>query len=246
MNTLILLWLLVALVIFPLLLRITAPYGRHTKAGWGITLPNHIGWIIMESPAWIVMTTWFFINPADKSNVQWFFYLLYMGHYIYRSLIFPFRLRTKGKDMPLVIVLSAILFNLVNASILGYFVSYACTYTDVWFYDPRFILGLALFILGFGINFWADSTLINLRKPGETGYKIPQGGLFNYISCPNHFGEILEWCGYALLCWSVPALSFAIWTAANLLPRALSHHRWYRDKFPEYPARRKAVIPFLW
>lgn len=53
----------------------------------------------------------------------------------------------------------------------------------------------------------ADNILIHLRKPGETGYKIPQGWLFKYISCPNMFGELVEWAGYAILCWNLPALT---------------------------------------
>ena len=56
-------------------------------------------------------------------------------------------------------------------------------------------------------------------------------------------GEIIEWSGFALMCWNLPALSFAVWTAANLIPRALSHHAWYRRTFPDYPPGRKAVIP---
>jgi len=65
------------------------------------------------------------------------------------------------------------------------------------------------------------------------------------VSCPNLFGEIVEWSGFAMMCWNLPALSFAIWTAANLIPRAISHHRWYRQRFADYPAARKAVIPFI-
>ena len=74
---------------------------------------------------------------------------------------------------------------------------------------------------------------------------MPKGGLFRYVSCPNHFGEIVEWAGFAVMCWNLPALSFAVWTAGNLIPRSLSHHRWYREHFPDYPAERKAVIPFV-
>jgi 3-oxo-5-alpha-steroid 4-dehydrogenase 1 len=40
-------------------------------------------------------------------------------------------------------------------------------------------------------------------------------------------------------------LSFAIWTAANLIPRGVSHHAWYRRTFADYPANRRAVIPRL-
>jgi 3-oxo-5-alpha-steroid 4-dehydrogenase 1 len=32
---------------------------------------------------------------------------------------------------------------------------------------------------------------------------------------------------------------------ANLVPRARAHHRWYRERFPDYPARRKALVPGL-
>jgi 3-oxo-5-alpha-steroid 4-dehydrogenase 1 len=65
------------------------------------------------------------------------------------------------------------------------------------------------------------------------------------MSCPNLMGEVVQWCGFALMCWNWPALSFAVWTAANLIPRALSHHAWYRSHFPDYPAERRAVIPFF-
>ena len=41
----------------------------------------------------------------------------------------------------------------------------------------------------------------------------------------------------------LPALAFALWTAANLIPRALWRHRWYRRTFPDYPPSRRAVIP---
>jgi hypothetical protein len=45
------------------------------------------------------------------------------------------------------------------------------------------------------------------------------------------------------MCWNLPALSFAVWTAANLIPRAISHHAWYRRTFADYPRDRRAVIP---
>lgn len=36
-----------------------------------------------------------------------------------------------------------------------------------------------------------------------------------------------------------------VWTAVNLVPRALAHHRWYREHFEDYPRQRKALIPFV-
>ena len=148
--------------------------------------------------------------------------------------------------MPLTIVLMAIGFNLVNGYINGYWLgSLSGRYEFSWMWDPRFIIGAVLFISGLVINWQTDNILIHLRKPGETGYVIPHGGLFTYISCPNHFGEIIEWCGFALMTWSLPGMAFAIWTFVNLVPRALHHHQWYTKQFPEYPKERKALIPFI-
>ena len=61
----------------------------------------------------------------------------------------------------------------------------------------------------------------------------------------HRLGEILQWLGFAIAGWSLPALAFVCFTAANLVPKALSSHRWYREHFASYPAERKAVFPFL-
>jgi steroid 5-alpha reductase family enzyme len=102
-----------------------------------------------------------------------------------------------------------------------------------------------LFIAGFAINLYSDTYLISLRQEKGSRYKIPQRGLFRYVSCPNFLGEIIEWGGFALLTWCLPTFSFFIWTAVNLIPRALDHHRWYKSHFSEYPDERKAVLPFI-
>lgn len=89
--------------------------------------------------------------------------------------------------------------------------------------------------------------LAALRRPGETGYKIPRGWLYERISCPNYLGELVVWTGWAIATWSPAGAVFVAWTAANLLPRSLANHRWYRATFPDYPQRRRAVIPgLLW
>jgi hypothetical protein len=177
---------------------------------------------------------------------MWVFFALWAAHYINRSLIFPWRTHTAGKTIPLAIVGSAIAFNMVNAGLNGYALGWSgATYPVSWLTDPRFLIGLAVFIAGAAINLWADNKLIGLRADGSTGYTVPRGGLFDIVSCPNHMGEIIQWSGFALMVWNLPALSFAVWTAANLIPRAISHHKWYRKTFPDYPPERRAVIPAL-
>lgn len=238
-------WIAIGLVSFPMILRITAPYGRHTSKKWGPLIPNRLGWFIMESPALFVLAGFFLFGSKQPNAVTWVFFLVYAFHYVNRTLVFPLRLRTTGKKMPVTVVLMALTFNFVNGFINGYYLGWVADYPSTWFTDPRFIGGILLFLGGMYINWQADNTLIHLRKPGETGYVIPKGGLFNYISCPNHFGEIIEWSGYALMTWSSPGLAFAVWTLVNLMPRALHHHRWYREHFADYPQSRKAVFPFI-
>ena len=45
-----------------------------------------------------------------------------------------------------------------------------------------FLIGASMWAFGLAINIHSDYILCNLRKPGETGYKIPMGGAFNYVS----------------------------------------------------------------
>lgn len=113
--------------------------------------------------------------------------------------------------------------------------------------EPRFVIGVALFFLGMAINIHSDHILRSLRKPGDTGYRIPEGGLFHYVSSANFFGEIVEWTGFAIAAWSLPAMAFAFFTFCNIGPRGVHHHQYYREKFRDaYPASRRAVIPFVW
>lgn len=241
-------WIGVALITFPFVLRIAAPYGRHTTRKWGTLIDNRLGWILMEFPALGVFAGFYLLGNGEKPALAWLFFSLWALHYINRTLIFPFRLRTKGKKMPLAIVFMAFGFNLMNGFINGYYLGTLATadqYPAAYLLDPRFLGGILLFVAGMGINWQSDHILIHLRKPGDTAYIIPKGGMFRWISCPNHFGEIVEWTGYALMVWSAPALAFAVWTLINLLPRALQHHAWYRSTFPEYPRDRKALIPGL-
>jgi len=207
---------------------------------------NKLGWVMQEAPSMIFLTIFFLLGTGIKTHAAWFFWGLWVLHYINRSIIFPLRTRTNNKQIPVLIVASAIFFNLVNGFVNGTFLgNFAGGYTDDYFTSPRFIIGLLVFITGAFINNQSDTILINLRKPGETGYKLPQGGLFGLVSCPNMFGEIVEWLGFAIMVGSLPAWSFALWTAVNLIPRAIDHHKWYLEKFIDYPKARKAVIPFL-
>ncbi|MEO1258968.1 MAG: DUF1295 domain-containing protein [Bacteroidota bacterium] len=246
-QTIIYAWIALALLLFPIQFwRITAPYGRHINQEWGFLMDNRLGWVVMELVSPITFA-WFFITGENEKNLPlWIFFSLWLLHYMNRSIIYPLRTKTTGKKIPVLIVLSAIFFNSVNGWSNGFYLgTVAEPYPANWITSPYFLFGIIIFFTGAIINIKSDNYLLGLRKPGEKKYAIPRGGFFNYISCPNHFGEILEWTGFAILTWNIAAAAFAIWTAANLIPRAHSHHQWYLKNFPDYPQDRKAVIPFI-
>lgn len=247
-NILVILSFTLAVGIFVSLFFISAPYGRHARKGWGLTVPNWLGWLVMEAPSPLVMGILFLVSRLSQTPATLVFLLMWLAHYAHRAFIYPFETRSKHKRMPVVVMLMGMIFNLGNAYLNGRYLFYfgADRYPVEWLKDARFIVGACLFVGGYILNRWADRKLRGLRQPGESGYKIPQGGIYRYISCPNYLGEILEWSGWALATWSLPGLTFAVWTFANLAPRAWTNHTWYRSHFPEYPQQRKAFIPGIW
>ena len=241
-------WLAVAVAVHITMFFYTAPFGRHTNNRWGPLMDNKLGWIIMESPSLTIMTLFLIFGTYSLQSYAWILFAFWIIHYVNRTLIFPFRIRSKGKKMPVFIVLNAILFNLMNAGLNGYFLAEMSQnkYSDFWLNSPVTWIGMTLFLVGMLINWRTDHLLIKLRKPNETGYKIPRGFLFEYISSPNLFGEVIEWTGFAIITWNLPAVTFMGWTFANLVPRAKNHHDWYLEKFEEYPKKRKRIFPFIY
>ncbi len=247
LKYLIITWFVLAAIVFIVLFFFTAPYGRHVLKGWGSMVTSWLGWVIMEAPAAVVFAICFAIGVNSRTVPALVFLVLWEAHYLHRAFIYPFMLRGNAIRMTVAVVSMGMFFNAVNAYMNGrYIFNFSRYYSNDWLLDVRFIAGVALFIFGFVINRQSDNILRHLRKPGETGYKIPKGDLYKWISCPNYLGEILIWTGWAVATWSLAGLAFAVWTAANLIPRARSNHNWYREQFEDYPASRKALIPGLW
>ena len=240
-------WLVVAAAMFVVLRFVAAPYGRHARAGWGPTLDPTVAWIVMEAPAPLGMALMFALGDRTGSTTAIVFLLLWELHYVHRAFVFPLRRTGGGKRTPLLIVAMALVFNCGNAWLIGrWLFALGPDRAASWLLDPRFLVGLVLFLGGLLVNVHADEVLRRLRARDPSKYGRPDGGLYRLVSCPNYLGEVVEWCGFALLTFSLPGLVFAIWTAANLVPRARSHHEWYRRTFPDYPEDRRAIIPFVW
>ncbi len=234
-------WIFIGLAAFLILLFIPAPYGKFTNQQSRFLIPSRIGWIVMEIPASLITISFVVLNFEILNSIQIFLFLLWNLHYFHRSLIWPFRAKISHKKMHISIALLAFIFNLVNATFQSYWIIFVGSYenTNIVFY-----LGLVVFFLGMFINIKSDNILMNLRKKNED-YSIPRGFLFNKITCPNYFGETIEWFGWALLTFNFAGFVFFIWTLFNLLPRAISTHKWYKLNFKEYPKNRKIFIPYI-
>jgi steroid 5-alpha reductase family enzyme len=246
-NIALIIWFILAVATFIFLFFISAPYGRHARGGWGPSIDARLGWIIMEAPAPTIFALCFVEGVEGWTLATLAFFIMWELHYVYRAFVYPYLHRSDAKRMPLLIAGIAFAFGLINTYFIGsHMYSRPDYYTDQWIGDPRFLVGTGLFVIGLVINRQSDRILRDLRRSGDTGYSIPVDGMFRWVSCPNYLGEIIQWVGWAIATWSLPGLAFALWTVANLAPRARSHHQWYRQKFPDYPRERKALIPLVW
>ena len=233
----------IATILFTTL--ISAPYGRHEREGWGPVIPARAAWVGMELPSVVMAIVAFGMGAHRADLVPRLLLAVWLLHYLQRTFVFPFLMRGKGKTMPLIVATVAFGYTAFNAWINLHHVSDIGHYPPSWLADPRFLGGLALFLVGYVVNLRSDAILRSLRRPGEAGYTIPRGFLYRWVSSPNYLGEMMEWFGWALMTWSLPGLLFALYTVANLGPRAMTNHRWYRDTFPDYPPDRKALVPWL-
>ncbi|MGM0576239.1 MAG: DUF1295 domain-containing protein [Myxococcota bacterium] len=240
-------WFVLSAVVFVALQFVSAPYGRHNRRGWGPQVPNALGWVLMELPAVALFAALFVVGDRHANAPAIAFLVMWELHYVHRTFVFPLRMRTRGKRIPLLIVAMAFTTNLgIDYLNARWLFTLGPERGVEWLADPRFIAGVLLFLGGFAVNVHSDHVLLRLRREREgRGYGVPFGGAYRWVSCPNYMGEIAEWCGWALATWSLPGLAFAVWTAANLVPRAMANHRWYRETFPDYPQERRALFPGL-
>lgn len=236
------------LFVFVTLYFVDAGYGKFRSNKWGYSINNKLGWVLMECPALIPIA--YTIVALTPSVLAILFMSLYALHYVYRSFIFPALLKGNSK-MPLAITAMGATFNFTNSTLLCASVvafpkeSYTdiCSYAGNW----NFWLGIVLFFMGMYTHMKADHTIRNLRKPGDTNHYLPKGGLFDYVTSANYFGELLEWTGFAILLCNPAAWMFVWWTAANLVPRAHAINKKYRAEFGnEQVGKRKRVIPFIY
>lgn len=247
-NILLLAMALLGVVVFVALYFVEAGYGYLFNRKYGFPIPNKVGWILMEAPAFFTMVGWC-LQARPGQTAELVLAGLYLLHYFQRSFVFPLLMRGKSQ-MPAGIVLMGLVFNCINASLIGAWLFRIAPdgYYSDWFSAPCFWIGVPVFLAGMFVNLQSDYIVRHLRKPGDTRHYIPRGGMFRYVSSANYFGEVLEWTGFAIASWSAAGLLFVWWTFANLAPRSASLYKRYEKEFGEEFASlgRKRIIPFIY
>jgi 3-oxo-5-alpha-steroid 4-dehydrogenase 1 len=231
-----------------------APYGRFANDKFGFSFSPKLGWFLMELPATLSFLFFYFQGDHRFETVPLIFLGIWIMHYGNKGFVFPMLMRVvKGQksSFSYMVVMAGWLVTGLHGYYNAVFISHLSTHLNAqWLTDPRFIIGLAIYFTGFILNVHSDGIIRNLRRKaevesGEKVYRIPKGGLFRYVTNPSYFTEILFFIGFAIATWSLGAVFVLVVTAANLIPRAFHSHRWYQEKFEDYPKERKVLIPFV-
>ncbi|KAI1791240.1 3-oxo-5-alpha-steroid 4-dehydrogenase-domain-containing protein [Ganoderma leucocontextum] len=228
---------------------VDAPFGRFSPSNKSIfTVDGIRSWIGME-----LVSLLFFVNaylrsplsptstlaltsltrflpnapPLSLTHPPTLIAAAFVTHYLNRALISPLRTPSRSKSH-LLVVSSAVFFNVVNGSLMGAYLSSpaAQAFLHDAFTRPTFWLGLGLWAAGFAGNIVHDEILLNIRRntkngpsqdddanngkdknnaPKQEHYAIPHGLLYRFISYPNYFCEWSEWLGFALAASPAPS-----------------------------------------
>lgn len=250
-------WIHIGLVVFGFILAVAyfiaqlfqpVPYGRHASGSGRLPVPTRIAKMIVHLVPNVVffILSYFFTGQHFDEAPNIVFFCLYTIHFLERGIVTPLISRYSHSKIrlwiPLSVFLTGLIYSYINAEFIG-----SAEYCDGYLYDPRFVIGLVLFIIGFVINRVADYQLVCLRKSRkDTEHSIPKGPLYFLISCPNYFGEGLQWFGWTIMTWSLAGLVWWLFSEATFIPRSRQNHKWLRNQFLDYPKIRKGLIPFIY
>lgn len=205
--------------------------------------------IFYMQPRWIYGSAVDIPISAWAKEVQFSALITWSIHYTKRELETLFVHRFSHATMPLSNLFKNCIYYWGFAAYVAYFVNHP-KYTP-----PSSDLvygGMCLFYFMEVGNLSAHWTLRMLRPPGTKVRRIPRGGLFEFVSCPNYTYEILAWVGFNLMTKTVAGILFMCMGAFQMVAWAQGKHRRYRKEFDGedgrllYPPNRKIIIPFLY
>lgn len=241
----------------------------------GPTLPSRLGMTLLYSPAMFVALLWFLpagaapaellhtfpkplsaaaaavMNPSAASRTSLSAALMVL-HFLKRTLECLFLHKYSG-SMP--IASSAFIgsFYCIAAATVSHYASVAPPLASAADLGAPIgkgaptaaSVGLALAYVGLAGNLYHHWLLARLRAPGAKRYKVPTGGLFEYVAAPHYLCELLGWAGVALVARHALVAGTFVAMSVYLADRAVAQTEWNRKKLDNYPRARGHLVPFL-
>ncbi|KAL6647023.1 hypothetical protein ACP70R_014460 [Stipagrostis hirtigluma subsp. patula] len=217
---------------------------RRRGDGGALLLPSRAAMAVAYGPALAAAVASFAVPGAVEGARAQILSAVLALHFLKRILEVFFIHRYSG-CMPLttaLLICSGYLLNTV-AMIYAQHLSQGLSEPPIDLLYP----GVVVVAVGLAGNFYHHCLLARLRGDGggDKGYKIPRGGLFELVTCPHYLFEIVMFFGFAMVAQTVYALAWASGTAAYLVGRSCATRRWYASKFEVFPARIKALVPYV-
>eukprot|EP00755_Sulcionema_specki_P009014 Sspe_Gene.42497::Locus_20630_Transcript_1_1_Confidence_1.000_Length_825::g.42497::m.42497/K12343/SRD5A1; 3-oxo-5-alpha-steroid 4-dehydrogenase 1 len=223
---------------------VTVPaYGRFANAKLGLQLDPRLGWWMMELPATVSFLYFYYVDggPQMWSAVPLLCALQWCVHYANRGWYFPLSIRVR-KGGSNTFSWTVVIFGMVFTSLHGYinaqwYAKHASFMASPsYFWSPQFVVGMAVWCVGYLLTLHSEATIRNLRPKSDDGeqpkHKIPYGGLFRYVTNATYLAELIAWVGFMIFNGGPGGLIIFLISCVNLIPRAATTHRWYEEKFP--------------
>jgi len=187
---------------------------------------------------------------GDKASIplntnQKVAFMLWMTHYTKRLLETIFVHEFGTLTMPVFNLFKNCLYYWSFAAAVGYNVNIPNAQDlPSW----HLYLGFPWFCVFMLLNFLCHLRLKYMRPKGTNDFVIPHGGLFEYITCPNYFCEIMTWFGFNILTGFTPAgIAFNIVGAAQMVKWATERREKFIKLFgSKWPKKRWVLFPFIY
>lgn len=220
-----------------------------TQIAWRtVFLVEYLGPILIHPLVLALRPNIYPSAPKDASRLQILLCWLISLHFVKRELETLFVHRFSAATMPLrnIFKNSFHYWTLSGALIAAFIYSPSSAAAQ----EPRPLLlytGLAVYLFGELANLQTHLTLKGLRSRGGTERGIPQGVLFNLVTCPNYFTEALSWLGvYLVSGFSWGVLIFLVVSVVQMRQWAIKKERRYRKEFGDkYKRKRYTMLPGL-
>jgi len=221
-----------------------------TQIGWRtVFIIEYFGPILIH-PLWLVLRPYIYPSATQESSqLQKLLCWLICLHFSKRELETLFVHRFSAATMPFRNVFkNSFHYWVLSGALIAAFI-YSPSSAAAREANPLLLYpGLVLFALGELGNLQAHLTLMGLRSAGGSERGIPQGPLFNLVTCPNYLTETISWIGVYLvsgLSWGV--LIFTVVSVAQMAEWAKKKESRYRKEFGDrYKKKRYTMLPGIW